>query len=175
MVDHGAWSVILSGQDRNVANFRDFLSKKVNEMVIGTLHLDVHASYDHVSEAVPTLLESERQSRVGERLNDVETAAKKHGRGALGFEKTIDAANQKKLETLFLSNGAKAMGWQCPSCKTIGESIPISGCPLCGTSIATVDLVEALICAAQNEDADIVFAESPMLAKYNGVAAALRF
>jgi len=175
MVEHGVWSVIISGQDRNVANFREFLAKRVNEMVVGTLHLDVHATHDHVSEAATALLEIERHARLIERLNDVETAAKKHARGSLGFAKTIDAANEKKLETLFLSNDAKARGWHCPSCKTLGEAIPISGCPLCGTSIETVDLVEALIRAAQNEDADIVFADSPVLTKYDGVAAALRF
>ena len=175
MVEHGRWSVIISGQDRNVANFREFISKRVSDMVIGTLHLDIHASYEQVAEAAATLLEAQRVVRTNERLVEVETAAKKNARGSLKFGPTVDAANQKKLETLFISADASARGWRCSSCSTLGESIPISGCPLCGAAIDTVDLVEALICAAQNEDADVVFVDSPLLSKYDGVAAALRF
>lgn len=175
IVDHGEWSVIISGQERNVANFREFLSKRVNDMVIGILHLDIRASHDEVSQAASTLLETQRLAKLQERLAEVETAAKKHGRGALGFQQTIEAANGKKLQTLFVSGGASARGWCCLSCGTIGEAIPLGRCTVCGGSIDTVDLVEALIVAAQNEDADVTYVDSPILARHEGVAAALRF
>lgn len=175
MIESGGWLIVLGGQERNVSNFRDFLPKRLQDKIIGSVHLDIRASHGEISDAVSAMLTKERTTKTQERLQAAITAAEKHARGAAGFRQTIDAANQKKLDTLFLSSDASALGWCCASCHTLGEAIPLGACPLCGGKTETVDLVEALIRAAQNEDAEVAFVDRSDLSKYDGVAAALRF
>lgn len=177
MVEKGEFEhVILSGQERNLANFRGFLPKRVEDKVIGTLHLDIRSSEEDMVAACRKLLDADHLIRLRERLDALEEAAASAGRGALGYRDVIEAVNQRKLAHLFLSENASARGWRCTHCGTLGESIPV-GCPICGESVATVELVEELISAAGREDAQVDFVPpgSGVLEEAGGVGALLRF
>lgn len=169
------YGVILSGQERNVANFRSFLPKRVEEKILGTLHLDIRSTADEIVAACEQLVAARQTAEMSERLARLEEVAQKNGRAALGVSAVVDAANQRKLETLFLSGSVERRGWRCTACGTLGEPIPL-GCPACGEKVLTVDLVEALIAAAGAEDADVVFVPmSSILDRYEGIGAFLRF
>ncbi len=168
-------SVILSGQERNLANFRAQLPKRVQDKLIGTLHLGIRSTPDEVVEACRKLIQSEESVRKAQLLGSVEEFAQKNGRGALGLEAVIAAANERKLGSLFLSAAAAARGWKCRSCGILGLSVPL-GCPACASGIVTVDLVEELIAAAEREDATVEFLEGEsLLDRYQGIGALLRF
>jgi hypothetical protein len=167
--------VVLSGQERNVANFRGFLPKRVEEKVIATIRLDVHASDEDVLDACRTALTAKRQLDATEKLRQLETVTQKNGRGALGVTHVADAINQRKLEHLFVSRSADGRGWRCSSCSVIGHAMSL-GCPVCGAPVVTVDLIDEFISAAHREDARIDFvAGSSILDTYGGVGALLRF
>lgn len=176
LVDQGrVRAVILSGQERNVANFRHFLPKRVDERVIGTLRLDIRSTAEEITTAAQRLIHETQNVSVADRLESVEEAAQKNGRGALGFEAVIEAINQRRVDTVFLSRDAQAQGWKCTGCSMIGLAIPL-GCPVCGRPVVTVDLVEEIISAAEKEDAKIEFVNpGSLLDRYEGIAAALRF
>jgi peptide subunit release factor 1 (eRF1) len=176
LVDQGrVRGVILSGQERNAANFRQYLPKRVEERLAGTLHLDIRSSAEEIIEAALRLLRQRQQESIAERLQSVEEIAQKNGKAVLGVPAVADAVNQRRLETLFLSHGVEAPGWRCTNCRTIGESIPL-GCPVCGKQIVTVDLIDEFLSAAETEDAKLEFVPpGSLLDRYQGVGAALRF
>ena len=168
-------AVILSGQERNVANFRNFFPKRVEERVIGTLRLDIRSSAEEITAAAQRLIGQTRDASTTERLELIEETAQKNGRGALGVAAVVDALNQRRIDTVFLSPQAEAQGWKCPSCGTIGHLIPL-GCPVCSKPVVTADLIEEIISAAEKEDAKVEFVNSgSVLDRYEGIAAALRF
>lgn len=176
LVDQGhVRAVIVSGQERNVANFRSFFPKRVEELTIGTLSLDIHASADQITVAAQELLRAAQNDKIRTRLVEAEEAARKQGKGALGMNGVADAINQRRVETLFVSSSSAARGWRCTSCKMIGYAVPL-GCPACGNPVVTVDLIEEFIAGAEKEDARLEFVgPGSLLERYEGVAASLRF
>ncbi|HSN68482.1 MAG TPA: Vms1/Ankzf1 family peptidyl-tRNA hydrolase [Thermoanaerobaculia bacterium] len=168
--------IILSGQERNLANFRGQLPKKVEEKIIGSLRLDIRSSEDEALSACRTIIEAQQLLELRHRIGELEEAARSAGRGAIGVGAVCDAVNQRRLLRLFVMEGASARGWRCSSCGTLGEAIPV-GCPICGESVVTIELVDEFIAAAHRADAevDFVFGGSPLLEEGNGVGALLRF
>lgn len=167
--------VIISGQERNLANFRGFLPKRVEDRVIGTLHLDIRSEQSEITEACLTLIRQHQVRTRGERLVSLEEAGRKKERGALGPESVTAAANMRSILHLFLHTDAVLAGWQCTSCSTIGHQVPLS-CPACGRSVRSVDLGEELIAAAETEGAQVELVPGPSpLLNYEGVGALLRF
>jgi peptide subunit release factor 1 (eRF1) len=176
LVENGGFGgVILSGQERNVANFRDYLSKRCQDLLIGTLHLDIRASAEEITAASRELVELSLGQRLNQKLEALQEAAKSGSLGALGTEEVADAVNQRKLQELFLTDQAMATGWRCTSCRTIGAAVPL-GCPACGARVITVDLIEEFIAAAHSEGAGVTFVGRPsLLDRKEGVGATLRF
>lgn len=167
--------VVLSGQERNIANFRGFLPKRLDEKILGTLHLDIRSSADEVASAAQRVINDRRAADLAGRLATLEDFTKKNGRGALGLARVIDAINQRKIETLFVSARAAGNGWRCTSCKTVGQTIPL-GCPACGSAVVSIDLVDEAIAAAHRDDAPVDFIQQEsVLDTYDGVGATLRF
>lgn len=172
LLDQGGFSggVILSGQERNVANFKGFLPKRIHELLIGTLHLDIRSSTSDITDACNALLRDDARSRAAERVRSLES-----GKGALGFNKVVAALNERKVEHLFVSANASGRGWKCMSCGVIGLEVPL-GCPACGGTVRSCDLVEAIIAAAELEHAEIdTVDEATVIDRYDGIGAVLRF
>lgn len=168
--------VIISGQERNLANFRSFLPARVEEKIIGALSFDIRSSEEELSEACRRVTEQFQNRDLQRRLVALSEAALSGGKGALGVAPVLDAANQRRLMSLFLSETFSHRGWRCKSCGTLGESIPV-GCPACGEGVETVELADELISAAELEDAtvDMVPAGHTVLEDSQGVGALLRY
>lgn len=172
IVDQGRarGGVILSGQERNVANFRGFLPKRIDEKVIGVLHLDMHSSQEDVSAACTALIRGRARGEVMARAAGLEGA-----RAAVGFNRVVAALNERKVDTLFVSTRAAARGWRCTGCRVIGLEVPL-GCPVCSQPVRSCDLVEAMILTAEAEGATVAcIDEASPLDRFEGVGAALRF
>lgn len=168
--------LILSGQERSLANFRTFLPKRVEEKVIGTLRLDIRSAEEEALSACRAIIDGQQLLELRSRVGELEEAARSAGRGAIGIAAVAGAVNQRRLARLFVLENASAHGWRCTSCGTLGESIPV-GCPVCGEAIVTVELVEEFIAAAQRADAEVDFVPrgSTLLNEGSGVGALLRF
>ncbi len=172
VVDQGRvrGGVILSGQERNVANFRSFLPKRVDEKVIGVLHLDMHTSVDEVARACSEIIKEHVRGDATARLATLEA-----GKGALGFGRVIEALNERKVEELFVADRSSGRGWRCTGCGILGLEVPL-GCPVCGRAVRSCDLIEAMIGSAELEGARVqCIAEAPLLDRFDGVGATLRF
>lgn len=172
LFDQGGFNggVILSGQERNVANFRGFLPKRVGDTVIGTLHLDIRTPTPEVTEACNELIRESTRRRTADKVRVLES-----GKEALGFAKVVAALNERKVSHLFVSRQASGRGWKCTGCAILGVEVPL-GCPACGEAVRACDLVEAMISRAEIEHAEVETVDTEtILDRYDGVGAVLRF
>lgn len=168
-------AVVLVGQDRNLANFEQYLPKRVADAMVGTIHLDIRAPHDEIVRGCEALVLTHRNETTRERLTELATLAEKNGRATLGWNGVVKAVNERKLEHLLIRDDIQSRGWKCGNCALIGQSVPL-GCPSCGETVLTVDLVEQFLSAATSENAQITFAlEQSVLDEYDGVGAFLRF
>jgi peptide subunit release factor 1 (eRF1) len=56
----------------------------------------------------------------------------------------LRALVERRVDTLFVSEGYEAPGWRCPSCRFM--AIRGRGCPVCGASMELVqDVVEQAV------------------------------
>ncbi|MBI2212861.1 MAG: hypothetical protein HYU52_04380 [Acidobacteria bacterium] len=162
--------VILSGQERNVANFRGFLPKRVDEKVIGVLHLDMHSSVEDVTAACTALIRGRARGEAMARAAELEGS-----RAAVGFNRVVAALNERKVDSLFVTTNASARGWRCTSCRILGLEVPL-GCPVCAKPVRSCDLVEAMVLTAEGEGATVSCIDEPSpIDRFEGVGAALRF
>lgn len=97
-------------------------------------------------------------------------------RAAGGPQATLDALNERRVETLLLENGLDCRGGRCPrdgllSLETHGP------CPADGTELEEVEhLREAVVEAALAQDAEVIVVKRyPDLGPHRGMAALLRF
>jgi hypothetical protein len=75
-------------------------------------------------------------------------AAGARGRGVLGLDRVLDAANQQAIELLLLDAGDTVPGIVCPSCGWLARSGAV--CPSCGADVRRVaDLFDAAAEAAR--------------------------
>jgi peptide subunit release factor 1 (eRF1) len=172
LVDQGRarGGVVLSGQERNVANFRGFLPKRVDEKVIGVLHLDMHSSVEDVTAACSALIRGRARGDVMARASALEGS-----RAAVGLNRVVAALNERKADTLFVSTKASARGWRCLGCRIIGLEVPL-GCPVCSKPVRSCDLVEAMILTAEADGTAVACIDEPSpLDRFEGVGASLRF
>ncbi|MDX1584170.1 MAG: Vms1/Ankzf1 family peptidyl-tRNA hydrolase [Thermoanaerobaculia bacterium] len=168
-------AIILVGQDRNLANFEQYLPKRVAESIARTIHLDIRAPHEEIVRECESVLLEERYEKTRKLVESLASMAETNGKATLGWSGVAKAVNERKLEHLLIREDLEARGWKCSNCSMIGHNVPL-GCPSCGESVLTVDLVEQFISAATSEQARISFApESSPLDDYDGVGAFLRF
>lgn len=168
-------AIVLVGQDRNLANFEQYLPKRISEAIVDTIHLDIRAQHDEIVRESERILLERRYDATRELIDSLATLAETNGKATLGWGGVAKAVNERKLEHLLIREDLDSRGWKCGNCAMIGHNVPL-GCPSCGGSVLTVDLVEQFISAATSEQATISFApESSPLDEYGGVGAFLRY
>ena len=88
-------------------------------------------------------LAQEHEGRADERLvADLMEAAGARGRGVLGLDRVLDAANQHAIDLLLLDAGETVPGAVCPECGRLARSD--GACPSCGAATRRVaDLFDA--------------------------------
>jgi peptide chain release factor subunit 1 len=172
---HPQTSIILSGQDDIVTNFRQVLSPQVQQRIIDEIHLDLHASATRILEVAQQVLRrherEEEQASVALLLN----RAGHGGLAVVGLQETLAAVNTGRVQTLLMQRDFHQSGWRCLDCGHLGEALP-SQCSVCGGAVAAVDLGEALVSGVLQTDGGVeVIAPDARLTAYEGVGALLRY
>ncbi len=146
-------------------------------MTGGRVAVDVAtATEQQVRDAVAGLVEQADDERQREALDRLESCLATAERAAGGPGPTIDALNERRVETLLYQAGLDRAGGRCAQCGLL--SVETSGpCPVDGTALARVEpLREAALESALEQDADIVIVQRyPELGPLEGMAALLRF
>lgn len=126
----GARVVIVSSEETR-GELADLLSKEVQKAVVGWAHAEAHASPTELLEIVRPVLESWREQEELEAVERWREEAGRNGRASAGWQETLEAASDGRVEVLLYEDGTDRPAWQCPKCGR--ASVTAGNCPLDGT------------------------------------------
>jgi peptide subunit release factor 1 (eRF1) len=172
---HGLRRIILAGEPRNVAVFRQELPPPIAAYVLGTVTGARHEAIGLIVDRAAEYLSHVEGQREAEGVDATLTAAAKRGKGAAGLEATLEAINRGAVHRLYLLKGWSVPGRRCGGCGTLHGGFPWT-CPTCGGEALTVELGEAMAehVAAAGGTVETIEVHQP-LAVAGGVAAELRY
>jgi peptide subunit release factor 1 (eRF1) len=175
MEGHGLRSIVLAGEPRNLALFRQELPPRLAALVVGTVAGARHDAIGLIVDRAAEYLPHAQGQREAEGVDAALTAAAKRGKGSAGLEATLTAVNRGAVHRLYLLKGWSAPGCRCRACGALGGGVTWT-CPTCGGKALTVELGEAMAerVAAAGGRVETIGAHRP-LAVAGGIAAELRY
>src|SRR5205807_856586 len=95
------------------------------------------ASPTELLEAVTPVLEQAQAKEEADVIARWREEAGRNGRAAAGWEQTLEAASDGRVDVLVFQEGADRPAWRCPAC---GRAATAEGsCPLDGTRLEPYD------------------------------------
>lgn len=142
---HKVDRLILGGTEETVAQFRGLLPKALQDRVIGSTPLSMNASENEVlSRAIEIITEYDHKREI-ELVDKIITAAAKGSNGVVRLDDTLGALHEGRIQTLVVSDGYRAPGYQCQGCGYITAQ-KLDTCPFCGSAVREIpDVVEMAI------------------------------
>jgi peptide subunit release factor 1 (eRF1) len=128
--------VVVSSEDTRAA-FGGLLSKSVQSSIVGWTAAEAHAGPPELLAAAAPVLEAWRareEETVVERWRE---EAGRNGRAAAGWEPTLEAASDGRVDLLLYRNGIRHAAFQCPKCGRL--AVEDGTCPLDGTRMEETD------------------------------------
>jgi peptide chain release factor subunit 1 len=129
--------IVVVSAENTRSTFEGLLSRRARDSIIGWTTAEAHAGAPELlAEAAPVLEAwrvQEEQTAV-ERWRD-ETG--RSGRAAAGWEQTLEAASDGRVDLLLYRDGVEHSAWRCPSCGRL--AVADGTCPLDGTRMESTD------------------------------------
>jgi len=127
---HGPRVVIVCSEETR-GELQDLLSNDVRRVVVGWTQAEAHAGPTELLEIARPVLERWREQEEAEAVERWRKEAGRNGRAAAGWEQTLEAASDGRVDVLLYEDGADHAAWQCPRCGR--ASLTAGNCPLDGT------------------------------------------
>jgi peptide chain release factor subunit 1 len=168
--------VVLIGAEDIRSEFEALLSNEVQSCIAGWASVEAHADGPQVLEAARPVLDEWWAGREDELLARWQEEVGKNGRAASGWESTLEAASDGRVDLLLVQDGVDRPAYQCPQC---GRAQMRDGsCPLDGTTMEAKEggldlaLHQTL---AHGGTVHVIRGDRRDLEPVGGVAALLRF
>ncbi|MBT3338451.1 MAG: hypothetical protein HN855_06005 [Anaerolineae bacterium] len=123
--------VIISGTDKNVAQFQNNLPKTWQSLVVGTLSLGMTANRQEVLEETIKVGAAAEVKREAGLVRQMVTAAAKGIEGVVGLRDALHATREGRVQTLLVDENFHAPGYRCQSCDHLTPD-ELDACPFCG-------------------------------------------
>jgi peptide chain release factor subunit 1 len=127
---HGAPVVVVCGEETR-SEFAELLAQETREVLAGWTTTEAHAGPSELLAAALPVVERWRVMQEAAALERWRDEAGRAGRAAVGWEQTLEAASDGRVELLLFQTGVAREAWQCPECGR--GSTSDGGCPLDGT------------------------------------------
>jgi peptide chain release factor subunit 1 len=122
--------IVVSSEETRV-ELEELLAKETKSAVIGWTSAEAHAGPSELlALATPFLAEARAREEDGA-LDRWREEAGRRGRAASGWNETLEAASDARIEVLLYQETAQHEAWQCPACGRLSASG--GQCPLDGT------------------------------------------
>jgi peptide chain release factor subunit 1 len=168
--------VVLAGTEETRSSFEGLLAPETRAALVGWVAAEAHVDAPRLLEAAQPLLEEWRAGREEELLARWRAEAARNGRAATGWEETLQAASDGRVELLLVQDGADREAYVCPAC---GRAQATDGsCPLDGTTLQEADTGLDLAVhqtLTHGGTVEVIGEEHRDLEPVGGVAALLRF
>ena len=129
--------VVLVGAEDIRSDFEALLSNEVKACLVGWAAAEAHADATQLLAAVKPVLVEWWAGREQELLERWREEAGKNGRATAGWEQTLEAASDGRVDILLVRDGADQGAYQCPACGR--AQIADGSCPLDGTTLERRD------------------------------------
>ncbi len=167
--------VLIGGTDENIAQFRQYLPKAWQSLVVGSFAMSMTAnSVDVLAKAMEIGQEAEKQ-RENRLVVTAITAAAKGADGVVRLDDTLGAIHEGRLQTLIIQEGLRAPGYRCLGCGYLTTQL-LETCPFCGKDFEKIeDAVEMAVRKVMQAGGEVdVVRDNKDLEKV-GVAGLLRY
>src|SRR5439155_16254138 len=94
----------------------DLLSRETVDLVVGWAQAEAHAGPPELLEAARPWLDRAREQREQGLVARWQEEAGRAGRASAGWEETIEAASDGRVEVLLCREDARHDAWECPAC-----------------------------------------------------------
>ena len=129
--------VVIVCSEETKSELQDLLSNEVRKAVVGWTQAQAHATPTELLDVSRPVLERWREQEEKGAVERWREEAGRNGRAAAGWEQTLEAASDGRVEVLLYEDGADHKAWQCPKC---GRASAMAGnCPLDGTRMEEND------------------------------------
>ena len=129
--------IVLIASEEMRSEFIDALSPEARDAVVGWAPAEAHAGPAQLLTAVTPVLERAEAKDEAEVLARWREEAGRGARAASGWEQTLEAASDGRVEVLLFQDGAEHQAFRCRAC---GRASASGGnCPLDGTRLEETD------------------------------------
>src|SRR3954453_8531391 len=112
--------LLLGGPTETLTEFESKLHPYVSERLRGRIDIDVeNTSPDDVCKAAAAKIGDYDRTAEREALDRLQEGVSTGGRGAAGLDDVLFALNERRVETLLLTEGFDASGCSCPQCGSV--------------------------------------------------------
>ena len=129
--------VVLVCSEEMRSEFTDELSVEAREALVGWTAARAQAGPAELLDAVTPILDRAEAKDESEAIARWREEAGRNGRAAAGWEQTLEAASDARVELLLFQEGADRPAWRCPACGR--AAVSDGSCPLDGTRMEEVD------------------------------------
>ncbi|MBV8258259.1 MAG: hypothetical protein JOZ56_01785 [Actinobacteria bacterium] len=168
--------VVLVGLEEVRSDFEQLLANETRSCVVGWTTTEAHADAPQLLEAALPLFDEWRDRQDAELLDRWREEAAKDGRAATGWEQTLEAASDGRVDMLLVQEGADREAYRCPACGRV--QVEEGDCPLDGTKLEASDAgLDLAVHQTLNHGGTVrvIAGERRDLEPVGGVAALLRF
>jgi peptide chain release factor subunit 1 len=167
--------IVLVGSEEVRPELEAMLAHETRACVLGWTTAEAHADSSALLDAARPLLDEWWARQEAEPLDRWREKAAKKGRAATGWEETLEAASDGRVDLLLVQHGADHPAYECPACGR--AQLTDGNCPLDGTRMESRDagLDVAVHKTLLNGGTVKVIRERHDLEPVGGVAALLRF
>jgi peptide chain release factor subunit 1 len=172
--------LLLGGPGETRTDFESKLHPYLRERLVGWIDIDVeNTSADDVARCAREKIEEHTRATERAALDRLQEAVATNGRGTAGLEPTLEALNERRVETLLLMENFDAAGCTCPQCGSV-YALDGGSCPADGTELDCRDnVIENAMRLALEQSAGVLVVRDEdngrELESRGGIAAVLRF
>jgi peptide chain release factor subunit 1 len=167
--------LVLLGTEENLARFREFLPESLLRKVIHTGPMPVDVAAAEVLRRLEPHLRAEQERSSRALIDQVRDRASHDYLATAGLQGTLSALQEGKVDTLVVARNGETMGSRCVQCCFVFVR-DVTRCPYDGgEEMEEVEVVEEMVRMAENQGAEIQFADANAIADLRGAAALLRF
>ncbi len=134
---NGDLEVVIVAPEDSRAELANHLSAEVRAALAGWATAEAHAGASELLQVALPVLEERRAERERELLDRWREGAGRNARSASGWEETLAAASDARVDTLLAAESASRQAWRCPKCGRAGADA--GECPLDGTPMERVE------------------------------------
>jgi peptide subunit release factor 1 (eRF1) len=172
---HDVHHVIIAGNDAIKGMVLDALTDPIRARLVDYINFDPNANVQELMDALVPIMRQVEQQQETAALAELEEQHYADGLGITGVADIALALSKGQVRTLLMRRDFAGQGGECPNCGTLRAGRR-DKCPYDGAELRPVDLREAFVARALQQNAAIEIVESSdYLDQHEGVGALLRY